>query len=947
MNLYTDNPQLYGVTIASDGNQVSYTDPTEGPQQIPSIVGNAGEFLQVNATADNIQWTSFGATGGIDIAQINLADGTEAAPSLTFQSDTSKDAGMYREAENTVSFSTGGVRRLQITNDNVTVGKTDDNTDLIVRGNILTAGIGVNDGTAAAPSITFSDDTNTGIYSSENDAVNISAGGVQRLKVSGTEVEVGTTVNPIDLRVRGGLNVAGNCQLGDASGDTITSAGLLRLPDTILDAAGTYHIQFGTSGNGMSRQTTGWSAIQAGLPVMNFSQTPTTTCFSPFTIGTVNATNSTRSLTVHGPATFNTFTPNYSTIFSTVTTTGRTDANWIGIDCDQARGVYIIGSNGSLATNPRIAVSAPGSLTSWTVYTDTVFALGNMSNVAYSASLDMWVIGSKGNTTQNFYSSPGSDLVSWTRVQLTAPFNTARAYQRLRFINGQFIALSTGSFIAFSNNGTTWTGITANATAYTLNEIAYSPELRMYVISTASNAFLYYSDPTNAGITAGTTFTAVTSGAWASINIGYSPKFGRFIAQRASVNSNWTTSTDGINWTQYNVSSINQAQESIDWIPDFGGFFCATQSATTNNCNISRDGITWTQAPLSISGNTRCLHYNTSTRTFVFGMDVNCVFKNASSEFAAYTDSDNIYNTFNSNTRFSDNLEYQPQALTAISGDNHYTTASFTRSVVSLNTASANANIYLQGSSFAGRVGTRFVIRKFDSELNGVRVHGYDGCRLVAPTGVISNFSAQSSPVVYNLIPDGHFGSFVLERVSDSGTGVWMVSDVMLYDSAGTVRQPQNLSIGGNLTVDGTISSGVGNPRMSSIELRYTAVLDADINVPHFVGCYCDQLLGGGKITIYMKNLGANGVGTNFYVFRTTGSTNNVQITNDSGKDIFLTSWNTSTNNEIFTNVVPSASVDILAPFSSNSNYTWWKFVYMEINSEYRWYGKQIGTAWE
>jgi hypothetical protein len=162
-----------------------------------------------------------------------------------------------------------------------------------------------------------------------------------------------------------------------------------------------------------------------------------------------------------------------------------------------------------------------------------------------------------------------------------------------------------------------------------------------------------------------------------------------------------------------------------------------------------------------------------------------------------------------------------------------------------------------------------------------------------------------------------------------------------------------NLKVWGNLEYTGTLSGSVpvpnniGNPCFSSFEMRFVSVYDADINVPHFLGCYCDQLLSGGNIEITMKNLGISGVGKSFYLFRTSGTTNPIEIINDSGQDIYLHRWDTGLNREVFAILSNTSSAVVINLLSANLNFTWWKFVYMEVNYQYRWIGKQLASCWE
>lgn len=85
-----------------------------------------------------------------------IADGTAGAPGLAF--DLDRDTGMYRTADNTISFAVGGVRTL-----------------LLASGTVQTAGAG----TPTAPSFAFVNDTDTGLFNVSADVLGITAGGVE------------------------------------------------------------------------------------------------------------------------------------------------------------------------------------------------------------------------------------------------------------------------------------------------------------------------------------------------------------------------------------------------------------------------------------------------------------------------------------------------------------------------------------------------------------------------------------------------------------------------------------------------------------------------------------------------------------------------------------------------------------------------------------------------
>lgn len=88
-------------------------------------------------------------------------DGTAAAPSYTFDSDT--DTGIYRKAADSLGFTAGGTLRAEV-----------NTTDITTTVPFLTAS-----GTVTAPAYSFTGDTDTGLYRKAADLVALAANGVE------------------------------------------------------------------------------------------------------------------------------------------------------------------------------------------------------------------------------------------------------------------------------------------------------------------------------------------------------------------------------------------------------------------------------------------------------------------------------------------------------------------------------------------------------------------------------------------------------------------------------------------------------------------------------------------------------------------------------------------------------------------------------------------------
>jgi hypothetical protein len=125
----------------------------------------------------NSAWTSLWELDGTFIAtDISLSAGTAAAPSLYFTGDT--NTGIYSPGADQVAISTGGTARLTTTTTGITSALAVD----------------VPLGAVGTPSITFTGDTNTGIYSPAADTLAFVEGGVEALRIdSSGRVGIGSS----------------------------------------------------------------------------------------------------------------------------------------------------------------------------------------------------------------------------------------------------------------------------------------------------------------------------------------------------------------------------------------------------------------------------------------------------------------------------------------------------------------------------------------------------------------------------------------------------------------------------------------------------------------------------------------------------------------------------------------------------------------------------------
>lgn len=191
--------------------------------------------------------------------------GSASSPSFTFDGDS--DTGFYRQSSNSIGVTAGN---------NNTLNLDAAGIELVDSG----ATIRLPDGTQAAPSLQFSNDPNTGLYSPGTDRVCLVASGMNKICYSGTGVDINdnTTING-DLVVTGSFSSgSGGSDIDDINGitsgsvtvtgtsgiDTITSGQIITVSgfrDEFVAASGSLQNQLDTKGTGNIEQI---NAISSG-----------------------------------------------------------------------------------------------------------------------------------------------------------------------------------------------------------------------------------------------------------------------------------------------------------------------------------------------------------------------------------------------------------------------------------------------------------------------------------------------------------------------------------------------------------------------------------------------------------------------------------------------------------------------------------------------------------
>jgi hypothetical protein len=106
-------------------------------------------------------------------------DGDNSTPSHSFSSDT--NTGIYSSESDVLSFATGGIRRMFINNTTITPA------------NPLRAPTG----SSSAPSYSFSDETNTGMFSGASNTIGLAVGGVSVFSADATTITTDANIIPL------------------------------------------------------------------------------------------------------------------------------------------------------------------------------------------------------------------------------------------------------------------------------------------------------------------------------------------------------------------------------------------------------------------------------------------------------------------------------------------------------------------------------------------------------------------------------------------------------------------------------------------------------------------------------------------------------------------------------------------------------------------------------
>lgn len=209
---YLVSTGTYGVTTAGtkrlqiNSSSALFDVKIEAPAgtaALPSITNTSNSDTGIWFSAADHLNISTGGTERLEIDNttatwtipVEFTAGTAGSPSLIASGDT--DTGIFFSAADTLNISTGGTERFEIDSTQATFTVPVDTTVLTVE-----------DGSATSPSIRNDGDPNTGIFFSAADTVNISTGGTERFEIDSTQATFTVPVDTTVLTVEDGSATA-------------------------------------------------------------------------------------------------------------------------------------------------------------------------------------------------------------------------------------------------------------------------------------------------------------------------------------------------------------------------------------------------------------------------------------------------------------------------------------------------------------------------------------------------------------------------------------------------------------------------------------------------------------------------------------------------------------------------------------------------------------------
>jgi len=576
-----------GVTL-SNGNVILTGVATNTNLLVPGWFRNTDPATQIDISGGNISNSLTTRS-----SNFRASSGAVNAPAYSFVSDPS--VGLHLVGTSTLGFDTSGVQRMCISGGFVGIGRAAPVVALDVLGDVSATTYNGPGGTQSAPHYTFSDDRTTGLFFPGANIVGLTAGGTERMRISNSNVGIGTTNPSNALDVSGTLRVIGtagdltfsNGNINLAGVPVISSTGVLSNGAATSNSIGGVTLsnsnaivggflrnalipsQFDISGGNISNSGTATSTnfigaqptsnVIGGISMSNrrlFSAQDDTFMVAVADgaggVNTVYTSLDGTSWVSQGAPVFGAWGNGIAwdgsrwvglgaggDVIGTTTDVSAASANWVGLGSIMFTTGEGIAANGSLwvavgsGNGNTIASSSTGS-SGWVGQGTSVF-----SSVGYGIAWGggLWVaVGAGGNSIATSTTGTSGWAGKGTSV-LSTGYGVAW--------NGKlWIAVGTGSFsIATSaDGGATWTGATGTSLPSTLRCVAW-------------NGVMWVAGGNSGGT------------------------------------NNFATSTDGVTWVGRSTSVLSTirgiAWNGVRWVAVGNG---------TNRFATSTDGVTWVGA---------------------------------------------------------------------------------------------------------------------------------------------------------------------------------------------------------------------------------------------------------------------------------------------------------------------------------------------------------------